>query len=50
MDARPCRRGDSWRWDGVVFSYLSPVSQAVGESVGGQARLPEFAEFALLCT
>ena len=35
MDARPCRRGDSWRWDGVVFSYLNPVSQAVGESLGG---------------
>ena len=35
MGARPCRRGDSWRWDGVIFSYLSPVSQAVGESLGG---------------
>ncbi len=38
MDARPCRRVDSWRWDGVVFSYLGPVSQALGESVGARGH------------
>ncbi len=42
MDARPCRRGDSWRWDGVVFSYLSPVSQAVRDSVGGIRSSQDF--------
>ena len=34
MDAHSCRRGDSWRWNGVVFSYLSPVPKAARESVG----------------
>ena len=26
IDAQPCRAGMSWRWDGVVFSFLSPAA------------------------
>ncbi|MGA1071314.1 MAG: DNA internalization-related competence protein ComEC/Rec2 [Pseudohongiellaceae bacterium] len=28
MSLRSCRAGESWRWDGVVFSYLSPTAIA----------------------
>jgi len=27
---RPCRRGDSWRWDGVEFEWLHPGHRALG--------------------
>ena len=30
VDARPCRRGDAWLWDGVRFRVLWPPGSAAG--------------------
>ena len=35
LTLRSCRAGDVWRWDGVVFSYLSPTVGAADGAASG---------------
>lgn len=36
--AQPCRRGEHWRWDGVDFRILNPVTPLPPGQVGGAGR------------
>ncbi len=38
MTLRSCRAGDAWRWDGVVFSYLSPTAYAADGAASSRER------------
>ena len=46
--AEPCRAGMSWRWDGVLFSVLSPAARSVGNNASCVLLIETTAARALL--